>query len=213
VLHILPDPCDDVLQTDREDWEEGTSYLTIVNALLVEIGYNPLWFDLAGRARLTRYQEASAANIAHIYKSGEDALILPDCTISEDAYSLYNVFRAVVSNPELPEPLASTAVNDYPRSRTSTVRLGRRIPAPIEKLDNIASQAALDAYVGRKRFESMLSTERVTFTTANLPIHGYLDTVALQHERLDGIYQETDWSMTLSHDGRMTHRARRVLYL
>lgn len=209
---LLYEATDDVLQTDREDWEEGTPYLTIINDLLLEIGYNPLWMDLNGNARLTRYRQAGAENIQHTYKSGESAIILPGCQISEDTFTLYNVFKAVCANPELEEPLSAVAVNDFPNSRTSTVYLGRRIPAPIEQLDNIASQEALQEYVERRRFESMLSTEKISFTTANVPTHGYMDIIALEHERLSGIYQETDWEMQLSYNGLMTHRARRVMF-
>lgn len=212
ILRLLADPCDAVLPADREDWEEGTSYLVIVNALLGEIGYNPLWFDHSGTARLTKYTEPSAANIKHTYASGK-ALIAPGCTITADVYNPANVFKVLVSNSDLPAPMVATAVNDYPKSRISTVNLGRRVPAPIVRLDSIASQDALQAYANQLRLASLLGTEKITYTTANEPGHGYLDTTALEHERLKGIYMETDWTMTLSHAGQMQHKARRVMYL
>ena len=37
---VIATPSDATLQTDREDWDIGTSYLTIVNDLLAEINYN-----------------------------------------------------------------------------------------------------------------------------------------------------------------------------
>ena len=80
-------------------------------------------------------------------------------------------------------------------------------------MDNIASQAALQAYVERLRFESQLADETVTFTTANTPNHGYKDILALEHERLSGIYQETEWTMQLAYNGQMTHKAKRIVYL
>ena len=40
------------LSTDREDWEVGTPYLTIVNQLLGEINYRDVWFDASGIAVL-----------------------------------------------------------------------------------------------------------------------------------------------------------------
>ena len=54
ITSVLTDASDDVLTTDREDWDEGTSYLNIANALLDEMAYDPLWFDGDGVARLTR---------------------------------------------------------------------------------------------------------------------------------------------------------------
>ena len=43
-------PTSNVLQSDREDWDIGTEYLTIINTLLSEINYNDIYFDLSGTA-------------------------------------------------------------------------------------------------------------------------------------------------------------------
>lgn len=67
VALVIATPSDATLQTDREDWDVGTSYLTIVNDLLAEINYNSLWFDASGVARLEPYQEPSAQNIDWSY--------------------------------------------------------------------------------------------------------------------------------------------------
>lgn len=213
ITSVLTDASDDALTTDREDWDEGTSYLNIANALLDEMAYDPLWFDGDGVARLTRYSEPTASNVEHIYQSGANAYIASTCTLTQDIYNPTNVFKAVVSNPDLPEPLTATAVNESVSSPISTVNLGRRILAPIARMDNIASQTALQMYVERLRFESQLADETVTFTTANTPNHGYKDILALEHERLSGIYQETEWTMQLSYSGQMTHKAKRIIYM
>lgn len=213
ITSVLTDASDDALTTDREDWDEGTAYLNIANALLDEMAYDPLWFDGDGVARLTRYSEPTASNVEHIYQSGANAYIASTCTLTQDIYNPTNVFKAVVSNPDLPEPLTATAVNESVSSPISTVNLGRRILAPIARMDNIASQTALQMYVERLRFESQLADETVTFTTANTPDHGYKDILALEHERLSGIYQETEWTMQLSYSGQMTHKAKRIIYM
>lgn len=213
ITSVLADENADVLATDREDWSEGTSYITIINALLGEIAFDPLWFDADGIARLTRYTEPSAENIGHVYRSDEHSVIAGKCSVTQDIYSPVNVFKAIVSNADLAEPMTAVSVNDSATSPISTVSLGRRILAPIVRLDNIASQEALQDYADRLRFQSQLADEKTMFTTANLPDHGYMDIVALEHERLSGVYQETDWTMTLSHSGQMTHKAKRMLYI
>ena len=48
---------------------------------------------------------------------------------------------------------------------------------------------------------------------ANIVKHSNADTIALEHERLRGIYQETDWTMQLAYSGKMTHKAKRILFL
>ena len=213
ITGVLADDNEDVLPTDREDWNEGTSYITIINALLSEIAFDALWFDAEGYARLTRYTEPSAATIDHVYHTGNSSVIVDACSITQDIYNPTNVFKVVVSNADMEAPMVATAVNDSVTSPISTVSLGRRILAPIVRLDNIASQEALQTYADRLRFESQMADEKITFTTANVPAHSHADTVALQHERLNGIYRETDWTMQLSYSGQMTHKAKRIMFL
>ena len=213
ITSILADDAGDVFLYDREDWEEGTPYLTIINALLTEIAFEPLWFDDAGTARLERYREPSAENLDHVYRSGDESFIFASCEESTDLYNPSNVFKAVVSSAEMETAMTAVSVNDDPLSRISTVRLGRRILAPVVKLDSIASQQALQTYVDRMRMESRMATEEIVITTANMPGHGYHDTIALEHERLSGIYQEIGWSMALAVAGVMEHTCKRILYI
>ena len=49
---VIATPTNETLQTDREDWQEGTDYLTICNQLLGEINYKPVWFDGSGIGHL-----------------------------------------------------------------------------------------------------------------------------------------------------------------
>ena len=55
-----------VLATDREDWEIGTSYLEIINQLLSEINYAPIWFDGSGYAVIGPETDPDAAAVQHI---------------------------------------------------------------------------------------------------------------------------------------------------
>lgn len=199
------------LATTREDWEIGTTYVDIINCLLAEINYMDAWWDLDGYAHIEPYIIPSAANIKHTYKSDEYSIIKPDCETVIDTYSAYNVFTAMVSNPDLPTPLYATAVNDDPSSPISTIKRGR-IPMPVVKLDNIANQAALQDFVNNLKFKSLISTEVSTFETAKAPTHLVRDTMALDHEALQGIYSELEWGITMSATGQMTHKARKVLY-
>lgn len=201
-----------VLAATREDWEIGTPYIQIINDLLGEINYSSIWFDSDGNARIEPYVPPSAANIAHTYASGEYSIIKPDVVAVLDTYTAYNVFIAQVQSPDLPAPLTATSVNDDPDSPLSTLRRGRRIVAPIVRLDGIADQDTLQAYVDNLKFESIKSYEVLSFETAKAPVHGVNDVLALQHEAANGIYEESEWAITLGVTGQMTHKARRVMY-
>lgn len=212
IERVISDPCDAMLATAREDWEVGTDYLTIINTLLSEINYTSLWFDFNGIARLHRYVAPGVGNIRHIYRADEMSIIKPDTERELDIFDAPNVFVAIVSNPEYDEPMIATAVNDSVSSALSTINRRRRIVS-VETLDNIASQDELQAYVNNKRAQSMISTETVRFYTANNPEHSVGDVIALHHEALEGVFEETAWSITLEAGADMTHEARRAMYL
>lgn len=213
ITMVMADPNESTLATVREDWEVGTSYLDIVNDLLAEINFKPLWFDNEGFARLQKNIAPSASNIAFEYRANEMSILSADATSVLDVYNAPNVFIVEVSNPDLPEPMRAVSVNEDPGSILSTIRRGRRIVAPLERLDNISSQEALQEYADNKRLQSMLSTDTITFETALEPGHGVGDVVAVHHPDFSGIYQETEWEMTLSPGALMRHKARRIVYL
>lgn len=212
ITRVIMEPSDAALATDREDWEIGTDHLTIINTLLAEINYTDIWFDLDGVARLHRYAAPSVENIKHTYRANALSIIKAETESEMDIYDAPNVFIAIVSNADYDEPMTATAVNDNPSSALSTIRRGRRIPEVI-RVDNIASQAALQAHVDNLCTQSMLAGETVRFATAINPVHGVGDVLALDHPALSGIFEETAWSITLEAGADMTHEARRVIYL
>lgn len=209
ISRIIAIQSDATLKNDRADWEIGTSWIKIINSLLAEINYQSLWFDTEGNARIQPHRKVDGTVIDHRYESGELSQIKPQVDISSDIYKAYNVFTAMVSSPEYEEPMIAVSVNDIPTSRISTVNIGR-VQAPIEKLDDIANQEELQKYVDNLRFQSMCSTETISFRTA-LNQHQVRDIVSIHHPQASGIYQETQWKMTLSYDGEMTHTAQRVV--
>ncbi len=208
IFRILADSCEEVLQTDRR-WELGTRTLDMVNELLSEIGFEELWFDGDGYARLQRYRPPLADNVQHIYRGG-DYHLESECSAEWDVFSAKNVFVAVADSPEREVTWTATAVNDDPASPISTVQLGR-IMAPVMVVENVASQAALQTFAERIRDENMLSAQVVTFYT-DMAVHQMNELIALEHPQLEGIYKETGWIMDFA-ARRMIHQGRRVYFL
>ena len=106
--------------------------------------------------------------------------------------------------------MVATAVNDNPASKKSTFKRGMRITS-VERVDNIASQADLQAYANKRRNESLLATRTITFYTLAEPGHGVGDILALTHDEIGGIYLETGWSVTMQPGSLMTHSAKRTV--
>lgn len=199
------------LAEDREDWDIGMPLLTIINDLLREINYNPLWFDATGAAIVEPASVPTAENIDHTLDDGDvQSLLLPEIRKETDIYQAPNVFVCVVSNADKSAAMVATAVNDNPQSPLSVSRRGRRI-VQIKRLDNIASQSELAAYAARLRNESLFTGETITVQTALLPGFGVDDVTALHYGDLSAICIERSWSMELVVGGRMMHKLEKVV--
>ncbi len=204
VLYIAT-PTSSVLSTDREDWDIGTDYLTIINALLAEINYHDIWFDENGYAILQPIQKIDSSRIKHYYDANSNISILePNCSVTTDIFSKPNVFIVVCNNPDFSEPLVSTIENNNPLSSLSIFKRKRRI-AQVYRVDNIADKEALDAYASDLCSKSMLSLETATIMTANESGHGIDDIIAINHPKLQGLYQEKSWNLTLGAGNSMIH--------
>lgn len=210
IQRVIMDPLADATQETRADWEIGESRLKVINDLLAEINYRSLWFDSAGVARLTKYRQPAPELAVRTYAADKMSVIADETTSSLDTYGAYNEWIAVVSNPDK-SIMTARAVNDNPISALSVQRIGKRT-APIIRLDNIASQTALQEYVDNVKFRGMASTETVTWATANMP-HEVGEIIILQHPHLQGVFEETAWSMTLQAGAEMRHTGKRVVYL
>lgn len=206
--------------TEAREWEIGTSYLTIINQLLGEINYNQLWFTTDGNAVLEPASVPTAENIEHTMSDLPEEMLdgavkidrmLPSITRETDVYSAPNVFLCVCSNPDKSGAMVAKAENTNPQSPLSIPRRGRRI-MKMERVDNIASQAELQAYADRMRNESMIGGETIRVTTALQPGYGVADVVAIKYGDLNAICIERAYTMELAVGGKMTHELERVVY-
>lgn len=209
---VLETPTSSVLASAREDWDVGTDYLTIVNALLAEINYNSLWFDANGYAVLDPASIPDADHIDHVFDaSNVKSMMLPELSAEADIFNAPNVFLAVCSNADYTTPLVATAENNNPNSELSIIKRGRRI-AQVYKVDNIADQTALNAYAQLLCFEGMKTGEKITVSTAILPNFGVGDVVAVNHPDAFGICIETGWRIQFESGGTMTHTLEKVVF-
>ena len=214
IQSAIVEDSDEIFATDREDWEIGTTVLDIVNNLLDEINYQSLWFDAAGNARIGPVWEPSVNHIRHRYGPGQEngyALVKEAYEREDDLFNVCNVFVVQCENPDRKEMMQAVSVNDDPASALSVLRKGR-VMAPPVKLDNIASQSALQRYADLLRWRSMAAQEITVIHTALNPVHQCGDILALEGDLAPGVYEETGWAMELAPGGLMEHTLRRILY-
>lgn len=209
----LVTPTSETLREDREDWEIGTDYLTIINQLLSEINYNDLWFDANGMAMIQPKAELTASGIVRTYDSKNvNSLMLRNSNVSIDLFNTPNVFHVVCSNPDDASVMVATSVNESPTSPFSVLRRGRRI-VELVRVDNIASQEALDDYASLMAMKSAMAAEVITINTGLMPGVGINEPVAIVHEDAEGLCYETGWRMELSAGGNMVHTLEKAVVM
>lgn len=200
-----------VLTEDREDWNIGTSNLTIVNELLSEINYKQLWFDQDGAAKLEPAAQTTSNNIQHMLDDTNiKSLMIPGIRKSTDIYSAPNVFLCVCSNADKSGSMSAIAENTNPQSPLSIARRKRRI-TQVVSVNNIASQEELQTYAKRLVTNSMLRGETINVETCLLPGFGVDDVVGLRYGDYMAICVEKSWTMNLGVGGTMQHTLERVI--
>lgn len=194
-----------VLTEDREDWEPGTDRLTIINELLAEINYRSLYADLSGNICAVPVSTVSAEHITKQYRSGQYSVLYPEQQTQIDYFNKPNVFIRIVDNADKEAPMTAIAENNDPQSPFSIGAVGQRI-ADVQKVNNIASQAALQTLVNNLKADSLLASNITTFSTLAAP-HSVYEVVALDK----AIYFETEWSIELASPLKMTHKGKEVM--
>ena len=194
-----------------QEWEIGTPKIQIANDLLKGINYNPLYFDEYGVAMCKPHEPIATRSIDFSYFANEQSVIVDGLKFASDKYDIPNKWVRYTENPELPY-LISTYTNDDEDSPFSTVNRGRTI-VDAGVVEDIASQSVLDAYVARIAAEAMMTTERLEFTSLNMPGHGFQECLFVDVPVYDisGKYIEVAWEMELVSGGRMSHVCERVI--
>jgi len=203
----------DALTSRDIEFEIGMKKSEAVNDLLDAINYTSYHVDEAGYVTAKPYVSPSNTPAGMTYETDDLSVIAPGAENELDTFDIPNIFIAVATNPETDKSLKSKYTNNDPMSMLSTVRRGRNV-VRFDELSDIADQATLDSYIQRIAFEASQVYDKVRFTTAAMPHHGYMDVLNIKHKIL-GIserYSETAWEMNLNTGSvQMTHEVRRIL--
>lgn len=191
------------------EWEIGTPYITVINDLLDSINYTSLRVGADGYFEATPYVLPQDREVEIEYMDDIDSVLSPDMNDELDLFDVPNVFVRYTNNAE-GENIVSRYENTNPESPTSIPSRGRRIvscesveAADISALTEITRRAASDA---------SQVYNHVTFSTAIMPIHSYMNALFLRHkEIISGRYIETSWELECKAGAMMSHTARRII--
>lgn len=203
----------EIFKNYAQDWEIGTTKIEIANSLLKAMNYNPLHFDEKGTAICNQYVPAQYRTIDFQYIADETSVIVDNMTVDTNKFNIPNKWVRYTENPEV-DYLISVYVNDNPNSPYSTVNRGRLI-VDSEVVDDIADQNTLDSYLLQVIDKSMQATDRIQFTTLNMPGHGFQECLwlSIPNYNIEGKYIEKAWEMQLIPGGTMTHICERAVIL
>lgn len=192
-------------------FEVGTSKNSIINSLTTIINFTPIIVDVNGTFTSSPYVLPQDRSVDYEYNDSELSIIMRGVTEELDTFNIPNRWIIVRTNSE-EEPLRSVYTNDNPASPTSTVNRGRVI-AEYREIEDIADQAALDAYTRRIAENASQVYGKSKFTSALMPMHDYHDVLQLRYSKLgiDDKFTETAWTMQLEAGGTMSHEIRKVV--
>lgn len=203
---------ENVLSEDREDWDLGTNYLTIINDLLKEISYKELWFDSTGTAILEPISTPTVQHIQHTLDARKvTSLVRPGLSRKTDFYKTPNIYICVCDNPEKSATYTAIAKNTNQYSPLSIQRRGREI-VELVTVNNIANQNALQKYADQLLFESMMTGETIEVDTSLLPGWGIGDVVSLHYKDIHALCVSRSWNMQLKAGGAMNHTLEKIVY-
>ena len=194
-----------------KEFEPGTTKLSAINSLLAEINFVPIYVDEIGFYTSMGYAGPDFRAVDYTYSDNELSVIYNGLVDKLDLFSVPNKFIAYTSNPDSAS-LRSVYTNTSADSPLSTVSRGRTI-TDVRKVDDIADQTTLDAYVARIAFEASQIYGYITAETAIMPFHSVYDVIRIEYSSM-GIYEkftETDWSYDLSVGAKMKHSLRKVV--
>lgn len=198
------------LPLDKE-FAMGTSKLDAIGELLDAKNNTPLWVDAYGYYNTSPYQAPNSKGYSYTYETNDLSVIYDGISEEFDIFDTPNSWVVTLSNPES-TPLTSRTENNNVDSPTSIPNRGRRI-VDYREVQDISSQADLDAYTQRIAFEASQVYGKVKFSTPIMPFHEYADVIRFVYNPLevDNVFSETGWSIDMSAGGTMTHEVRRVV--
>ena len=194
------------------EFEIGTPKLDVVNALLTAINYQEIYCDATGVLVAEPYILPFKRKIEASYITNKESIVLPNATEQLDVFSAPNKVVRFLESVDRGRLIAE-ATNDNPESRLSTVSRGRVI-VDVQSVSDIADQEALNEYTRRVLMDKTIY-ETVTFNSAVMPNHEFLDCLYLDNKdlKISGTYIESAWSIDLTVGGKMQHTCRKAVDL
>lgn len=146
-------------------YERDTTYLTIVNELCDFANYGSAGVNGYGGIVLAPYQNPASKAPARTISDGKNGIIAPEFEVSCDYFDVPNVVALVCSN----DSVSYKSVAEF-RDKSSPLSLANRYEVTFtESVDDITSQAALDAKAKSRLQDKLSYVERCTVTHPYLP--------------------------------------------
>lgn len=193
--------------TADHEYPIGTSYLTIVNGLLEEINYSRVYAGAGGYIYLMPNSTKTSSDYSY---TDENSSVIGTIKTDTDIYSLPNVIVGYVSNPDIPNVLKYTRINDNPKSVISTVRRGYNVVEAYQ-FDDCPDLATLGRVVDQKFLDASQATETANIETLPDGNHAYGSYINLGIDGDNKLFREVEWTITAG--GNMTHKLERKVFV
>lgn len=183
--------------------DENTTWLVVVNDLLLAIGYRGIWTDWDGVIRCEAYTNSAERNVEWTYDAGQfTSMLAPNRLVTRDFYSAPNRWVVIRNNNvEGSTPVEGdgiyTYVNEFEGETSVEARNGRTITR-ILKVD-AADQTALIARAQEAIESDTITPQYIEAETAPNPLHWHFDKLLINDPEI-GInvaVLESEWTLPL----------------
>lgn len=195
-----------------KEWDPGTPKYDIVTDLTKALNYNNIWFDGNGVAQVTPWIDPNTRTAGYDYSTDAYSVITSDgAQQTLDTFKIPNSWVFYVSNPDRPA-LRVTRQNVAAASPLSIANRGQTITDYVQ-IDDAPDLFVLGSIADQKVYDATLIYDIVEFNTALMPMHETFECFTINYGDLavTGKYVETNWGMTLSAGGKMTHKAQKAV--
>lgn len=140
--------------TNDMSWQAGVSRIRVINDLATAAGYWSLWTDDLGQFRVEPYIAPADRNTSYQFIEGETSIHEPEWQHSMPLWEATNTVVLVSQEDDNGNVFFASAVDDNPRSPTSTVSMGRVLNPIVEENVEAASQLDLQVQANRKLIDN-----------------------------------------------------------
>lgn len=173
-------------------WEDGTSWLQMLNDCLAALNYNSLWCDRWGKFHAEPWQDPALVSPVHVFAEGETAIHSADFTVDQDTAAVPNQVVCTTQGDDKTHGMIATV--DLPASsKFSAANRGGQVVTAYYS-EEASDFATLQSIAWKHLTASQKPPESISVSHAVVPLWGR-DVLRFTSDGVDRLVTVNEWSI------------------